>query len=91
MKNIRLLSMAFNPIIATPVGEGGPVNADTLRNVRNVLRVTEQFAAAGPPLNVEDMQGLSLIIQCAAGAVEYELGKIEAKKKIMNPSGGTLA
>jgi hypothetical protein len=76
---MKLGEKAVNPLIDQLVStDGGVINPDTMRNVKDVLRVTEQLTATAGALDAADMRGLSLIMQCAAGAVEYELGKIEA-------------
>jgi hypothetical protein len=75
---MKLGEKALNPLIAQLVStHGAAINPDTMQNVKAVLRVTEQLTATGGGLDKDDMKGLSLIIQCAAGAVEYELEKLE--------------
>jgi hypothetical protein len=78
---MKLGEKVVNPLIAQLVSShGGAINPDTMRNVKDVLRVTEQLTASAGGLDENDMRGLSLIMQCAAGAVEYELEKAAAVK-----------
>lgn len=75
---MKLGEKTLNPLISQLISKhGAAINPDTIRNVKDVLKVTEQLTATGGGLDKDDMRGLSLIIQCVTGAVEYELSKFE--------------